>query len=345
MRELRRAAGREFAAIRRRGTARRSSFLLFLSALLYLWSSASVSALVIEDYRPCFHACQESDGTLRVAWRQFQENGTPHFLVMDPVRVETEKAPRRDIERKSPAGSLRWEGTPFAGALARYSAPPHPLQNAGIRRAEGPAGGYFLTMDLCPSRNPLDRELFRKIAGFAAESGTTVPVGVAASGLWIKNHPEDFRWLVDLGRAPAGGLRITWINHSYSHPFDPSAPLERNFLLRPGVDLSFEVLEAEKILLQHGLVAAPYFRFPGLVSDRRLIESLREWLLLPIGAGAWMGKGETARPGDIVLVHGNGNEPRGVRELYRLLDRLRGARGTAAVFLPLAAAITGQTAP
>ncbi len=107
MRELRRAAGKEFAAIRRRGTARRSSFLLFLSALLYLWSSASVSALIIEDYRPCFHAYHESDGTLRIAWRQFQENGTPHFLVMDPVRVETGKAPRRDIEGKLPAGNPR----------------------------------------------------------------------------------------------------------------------------------------------------------------------------------------------------------------------------------------------
>jgi hypothetical protein len=258
--------------------------------------------------------------------------------------MEVEKVNRPAIEGK-PAAGRRWDVTPFARALAKYTAPPHPLRNAGIRRAEGPARGYFLTVDLCPSRNPLDRELFREIAGFAAESGTAVPVGVAASGLWIKNHPEDFRWLIDLARASAGALRITWINHSYSHPFNPSAPVERNFLLRPGADLSFEVLEAEKILLQHGLVPAPCFRFPGLVSDRRLVESLRERLLLPVGAGAWMGKGEAAKHGDILLVHGNGNEPRGVQELYRLLNRLRGEGGGAGAFLPLAAAITGQAAP
>ncbi|MDX9821172.1 MAG: hypothetical protein RBT20_04510, partial [Syntrophales bacterium] len=153
MRELRRVAGREFAAIRRRGTARRSSFLLFLSALLYLWSSVSVSALVIEDYRPCFHAYQESDGTLRVAWRQFQENGTPYFLVLDPVRMEVEKVNRPAIEGK-PAAGRRWDVTPFARALAKYTAPPQPLRNAGLRRAEGPARGYCRTVARCPCRTP-----------------------------------------------------------------------------------------------------------------------------------------------------------------------------------------------
>ncbi len=343
MREPEGATGAASTVIRTRGTVRRSSFLVFLSGLLYFLPLASV-ALAIDDYSPCFHAYLESDATVRVAWRQFREDGTPHLLVMDPVRMEVEKVNRPAIKGK-PAAGRRWDATPFARALAKYTAPPHPLRNAGILRAEGPARGYFLTVDLCPSKKPLDRRLFQEIAGFATGSGAPVPVGVAASGLWIKNHPEDFRWLVDLGRATAGSLRFTWINHSYSHPFDPSAPVEKNFLLRPGANLSFEVLEAGKILLRHGLVPAPFFRFPGLVSDRRLVETLREWSLLPVGAGAWMGKGETAKPGDIVLVHGNGNEPRGVRELCRLLDRLRSEGGGAGAFLPLADAVTNQAAP
>ncbi len=344
MREPRESAtGTTSRVICTRGTVRRSSFSLLLSGLLYFLPLASV-ALAVDDYRPCFHAYLESGESVRVAWRQFREDGTPHLLVMDPVRMEAEKVNRTAIEGK-PAAGRRWDATPFARALEKYTGPPHPLRNAGILRAERPTRGYFLTVDLCPSRKPLDRKLFREIAGFAAESGTAVPVGVAASGLWIKNHPEDFRWLVDLGRATTGRLRFTWINHSYSHPFDPSAPLERNFLLRPGSSISFEILEAEKILLRHGVVPAPFFRFPGLVSDRRLVETLRERLLLPVGAGAWMGKGETAKPGDILLVHGNGNEPRGVQELYRLLDRLRSeGRGTGA-FLPLADAMADPSAP
>ena len=343
MREPRGETGAASETILRRGTVRRSSFLLFLAGLLYFLPSDS-AAVVIEDYRPCFHAYLESDGTVRVAWRRFLESGVPHVLVVDPVRMELGKVNRRAIEGK-PAADGQWETTPFAAALARYCAPPHPLRNAGILRAEEPSRGYLLTVDLCPSRRPLDRKLFREIAGFVGEAAASVPVGIAASGLWIRNHREDFRWLVDLGRSPAGRLRITWINHSYSHPYDPAAPLEKNFLLRPGSDLLFEILEAEKTLLQHDLLPAPFFRFPGLVSDGRLVEALREKLLLPVGAGAWMGKGEPARPGDIILVHGNGNEPKGVRELYRLLDRLRAEGSRTAAFLPLASAVTGRPAP
>ena len=331
--------------VQKRGTAGRSSFLSLLLCLLLFAPSSHAADASIVNYRPVFHAFLESDTTVRIAWRAFEEKREAHLLVVDPVRFEVAKVKRRAVEGKPLADMRRWVRTPFAAALKAYAGPPYPLQNAGIRRAERPAAGYFLTVDLCPSKRPLDRALFRKLAALQDGSGIPASVGVAVTGVWIRRHGEDFRWLVDLAHSPSGGLRIVWINHSFSHPYDPRAPLEKNFLLRPGVDFSFEVLETEKLLLQHNLLPSPFFRFPGLASDRRLLEGLSGMALVPVGSGAWLAKGESPRPGDIILIHGNGNEPRGVSEFYRLLETASNHRVASEIFPPLPSAFAGAEVP
>ena len=96
-------------------------------------------------------------------------------------------------------------------------------------------------------------------------------------------------------------------------------PLKENFLLEPGTDINFEVLGTEQAMLNNGLLPSVFFRFPGLVSDQQLIYKITAFGLIPIGSDAWLAKGQQARPGSIVLIHGNGNEPTGVNDFLALL--------------------------
>src|SRR4030067_2171554 len=92
-----------------------------------------------------------------------------------------------------------------------------------------------------------------------------------------------------------GNLSITWVNHTFSHPYDRGRPLEENFLLKAGVDFEKEVLEDEQALIRRGLLPSPFFRFPGLVADKGLLEKLKKLFLIPVGADAGLPDG--AAPG------------------------------------------------
>jgi hypothetical protein len=90
-------------------------------------------------------------------------------------------------------------------------------------------------------------------------------------------------------------------------------------LLAPGTDLDFEILGTEIALLQNGLMPSVFFRFPGLVSDNKIVTKITDFGLIPIGSDAWLAKGQQAQRGSIVLIHGNGNEPIGVNDFITLL--------------------------
>jgi hypothetical protein len=94
-----------------------------------------------------------------------------------------------------------------------------------------------------------------------------------------------------------------------------------NFLLTPGVNFAEEVLGTEKLLISKGLVPSVFFRFPGLVANQEKMAQLSEWGLVAVGADAWIGKGQKPHPGSIVLLHGNGNEPKGLELFTRIYER------------------------
>ena len=295
--------------------------VLLALAVVLAAPTACPSAEGVSDYRAIFKPFRNDRGTLSAAIRQYLRGGQSRFLVLDPESFEIQEADAAEIQSARPASPEDWKETPFARALARQTAPPYPLQNNGLRKAEHAVRGYFLTADLCPSKKPLDRRFLEQTAGLPLKP--PVPVALMVSGLWIQRHEEDLAWLKD--QASRGRLRITWVNHSATHAYDPAAPLERNFLLKPGTDFIAEVLSLERILIERDLLPAPFFRFPGLVSDRRLIETLRGLSLIPIGSDAWLAKGESPQPGSVILVHGNGNEPEGIRLLMAFFDRQRSA--------------------
>ena len=186
------------------------------------------------------------------------------------------------------------------------------LENAGMTRGHEDRG-VFVTGDLCPSRKPLDRSFLQKLE----QPGATTPVALSVSGLWIKQHPDDFAWLRK--EKAEGRLAITFVNHSFHHPYRPGVAEGQNFLLTPGVDMQEEILDVEKLLIANGETPSVFFRFPGLISSPALMDTFRENHLIPLGANAWLALGQKASPGAVVLVHPNGNEPFGLHlfEMHR----------------------------
>ncbi len=53
------------------------------------------------------------------------------------------------------------------------------------------------------------------------------------------------------------------------------------------------------------------------------MKELREtYVLIPLGADAWIAKNEAVKEGSIVLIHGNKNEPEGILMLEHMLPDL-----------------------
>jgi peptidoglycan/xylan/chitin deacetylase (PgdA/CDA1 family) len=181
------------------------------------------------------------------------------------------------------------------------------LEDAGVIRS--PVNPHvFLTTDLCPSAKIFEKDFYLWVREHKA------PIAISISGAWIHEHPDELTFLKEL--APAG-VPVTWVNHSLTHPFIRSLPDNQNFFLRPGVDVREEVLGNEQRMIENGLTPSVFFRFPGLISSRAIADEVLSWGLIPLGAEAWLALDQKARPGSIILVHGNGNEPRGIRLFFQ----------------------------
>lgn len=291
--------------------------LFFAVTLLFAMPALAVEGK-ITGYRDIFQPCYDGAGELRFAIRRYEASGKPQVLLVNPRTFETAVAPISSLKVfEAPVGLAQIRATPFDRALTRYSSPPYRLQNHGAVRADLPVDGMFLTVDMCPSRRPFEKEFFTAVAGLSRQNDRATPLAIAMTGNWLENHKDELAWIVN--QIKEGKLAVTWVNHSTTHPYEPKTPLERNFLLSPGVDFEREVLATEQLLLENGLTPSPFFRFPGLVADGKVLEKLRQLSLIPIGSDAWLAKGEVPKTGSFILVHGNGNEPAGIARVLPLL--------------------------
>lgn len=249
-----------------------------------------------------------------VSLRRFKLRGEMYSWIVGKKMIQTAIIPERCLKNCSAYDSN--SQSKYSEILNESTKVPSPNHNTGVLKAKSPGPNEtYLTVDLCPSSKTLQKEIFERI-----QSGymTKVPVALAVSGLWIKNHHEEFVYLLQLHEQ--GKINITWVNHSYSHPYDKTKGIEDNFLLSPGVDFTREVLGNEMMMFSQGLVPSIFFRFPGLVSSDKLISQLKAWGLIPLGSNAWLGKGQKIKNGSVVLVHGNGNELSGLALLYKALE-------------------------
>jgi len=208
--------------------------------------------------------------------------------------------------------------TSYIKALAYAKNQSFALQDAGIIHGWPKEKGITLTIDLCPSHKPLDRIIFTSLLSEFGKIEKPVPIALSITGRFMLDHSDDIEWLKDL--ETNGDIDITWVNHTYNHHYDPKIPLAENFLLEPGTNIDFEVLQIEIALIERQLLPSVFFRFPGLVSDNSVTNNIINYGLIPIGSDAWLAKGQKANAGSIVLIHGNGNEPVGVTDFIKLLQ-------------------------
>ena len=253
-----------------------------------------------------------------VGLRRFEQGGQPWYLPVDPATLKT-----RVVADDGRAIATDWaavRATPYGRALFASEQHDTALEDSGITHLLPSASGVVLTVDLCPSRKHFDFHIIDALLRDVAPAERPVPVAFSVSGVWLREHPDD---LARLAAMDGKDLAITWVNHSMHHRYDPKVPVADTFLLTPGTDVRAEVLDAEVVMLEAGLTPSIYFRFPGLVSDRAVVERVVALGQVVVGSDAWLAKGEAARRGSIVLIHGNGNEPVGVADLVKLLERSR----------------------
>ncbi|MGO8737880.1 polysaccharide deacetylase [Rhodoblastus sp.] len=296
----------------------------------------------VRDLRVTLQSCRradgqgngQGDGQAVLATRTFSVDGENLFLAGDPEKLTT-RLERAACWTCAPTTPEAQTHSRFMRSSEAYSKAPGKklpagaswLDNAGLTHGRDRAGraGAFLTGDLCPSHRPLDRAFLKSLEG----GGGPTPIALSVSGLWIRQHPEDFLWL--RREKARGRLDIAFVNHSFHHPYRPGLADAQNYLLMPGVDMKEEILAVERLLIANGEVPSVFFRFPGLISDRATMDAVRDAFLIPLGAQSWLALTPVAPQGAIILVHVNGNEPFGLN----VFDRLRRAGKLPAPYRPI----------
>lgn len=291
--------------------------LLITITILCTKSSAQIF-VSITKYKANF-AIAARDNEKNVALRSFINNGQKYLLLVNPETLDS----KVDLASNYKLSSLAYpnvlaifKSSPYIKSLETAAAKNVQLQNAGIAHSLPNEKGINLTIDLCPSHKNLDRIIFQSVFDQFKTIENPAPIAVSVSGKWMLKHLADLDWLKSL--VTNKELNITWVNHSYNHEVN-NLPLAENFLLAPGTNLDIEVLENEKLMLKNGIIPSVFFRFPGLVSDKSLVEKIEKYGLIPIGSDAWLAKGQQPSAGSIVLIHGNGNEEIGVKDFVDLL--------------------------
>lgn len=273
----------------------------------------------ISDYR-VYAGLAKRFGREWMALRKFTNSGREYLFLVNPKTLETrtDEAKGYEVTPMSIAQSRAYfKNSAYQNALYKAEKESAVLQDAGIENGLPKETGISLTADLCPSHRPLDKSIFTDIINGFKQVESPVPIALSVSGLWMRHHQQDIAWLKQLQAKHE--IYITWINHSFNHRVSLKNPLKTNFLLEPGTDINYEVLETEKAMLANGLLPSVFFRFPGLVSDQQLFNKITDFGLIPIGTDAWLAKGQQPQAGSIVLIHGNGNEPVGVADFVKLL--------------------------
>ena len=147
------------------------------------------------------------------------------------------------------------------------------------------------------------------------------PVTLFVSGRWLEQHPTEMEKLVDWEQEQ--GAELTWGLHSWEHP--KTGGFMNDFSAE---DVKKDNLRVEQLLLEWGIVPTVYYRFPGLIHDPTRLKAILDLGLLPVDCEAWIaiqdGKppfGNPTQDGSIVLIHGNGNEPKGIARFQAWLEK------------------------
>jgi len=261
----------------------------------------------LEHYEVYVKAYQ-SEGHLFITLRQFSNHNTTYYVTLNPYTLETAIQKLDDVPLH-PLDEQFWQ-TPFATLLTQSTL--FDTQGGVPKAFTSIQHAIYLTMDLCPSSKKGYESAF--VNDLTSKNGTT-PIAIAVSSAWITHHEKAFEELRHNTH-----LNITWVNHTLSHFYDPHLPNTKNFMLHTHTNVKREILGLEQTLIERGITPSVFFRFPGLISDKKLMTALREtYFLIPLSANAWIAKNEPVKEGSFILIHGNKNEPRGITMLEKKL--------------------------
>jgi hypothetical protein len=176
---------------------------------------------LIENLQTVRDFYEAPDGRNLVVIRRFKRGGEPYCLAVDAEVLSTQTLSQAETKswKERRAGTIG--KTPYAKALAAHSAAPFPLENDGLTRPDktNPVQGWFLTVDMCQSKRPFEKAFFERVAGLKTGK-TPVPIALCMTGRWMREHPDEFAWLL-----ANQSLAITWVNHSWTHPYDSKLPM------------------------------------------------------------------------------------------------------------------------
>ena len=252
-------------------------------------------------------------GTPLLQRRTFLLDGQPAALITNAsAPADSFVVSRRDLEAASKTRGL--DGT----LLKRQQAWFQSATAQGLALRHGPRerlkAAVCLTVDFCWSMRRFENPLFEMLRRKTTASREPVQPVFFISGRWLAQHPEEMHNLIVLSAQP--GMSVTWGLHSWIHPKDGG------FLNELSLEaVRNDTLRLEESLLRWGIVPTVFYRFPGLIHDEARLRTILEMGLLSIDCESWlamranMEEGPFAQPiqdGSIILVHGNGNEPKGI---------------------------------
>lgn len=297
--------------------------IILRTFLVCLFVSCSVaSAQTISNYEHYFGiGIENNQPDTLIIIRHFERGSGGCFFAINPKTCLTHFVPAESlVVHPIPLCKVLelLAHTPYGAILIHAYQSPHSLALAGMQSVPSPYGSFFLTVDLCPSHKSLDRILFKTLVSLPQAQKRPIPCALSVAGRWLENHQDDAAWIDSL--IVNEKIEVTWVNHSYNHYAKKDLPLQQNFLLEKGTNIHAEVLKNEQAMIARGWVPSIFFRFPGLISNTAIFDSIIQLGLVPLGTNAWLAKGQIAQTGSVILIHANGNEKQGVREFIHVLN-------------------------
>ena len=278
---------------------------MFKFLLYFLAFSILLFSNDIKDYR-AVSGCYDINGTKYSALRAFKEANASKVLVVNTQTLHTTILKEQNWQK------AECNSSKYSDILNISTSDPYPLTNDGIIATKN---GIVVTTDLCPSsKSGFEERLYTAlINNFKNPTAVTLFI----TKRWITKHTKEFEQFKNWQNE--GKLDITWGNHTAYHHYHPKVPLEHNFVLSPDENLTKDILDLEIELINRGVTPSVFFRFPGLVSDKKSVEIVKSMGLIIVGANTWLAKGEKLKPNSIILLHGNKNEPKGVDIFLNLI--------------------------
>ena len=140
---------------------------------------------IIKDYDRVYMPLFTPKGELAVAIRVFKRDDVPSVLVVNPINLETQVLALSSIYLKNPNKTLKIRlisheqirQSRYYQLFFEQMQPNNALENQGVKHASKNVSAPILTVDLCPSSRPFEKDFFDELA----KLGGTKPFPVAIS--------------------------------------------------------------------------------------------------------------------------------------------------------------------